>query len=229
MWQVFTNGSLQKISDGNWRGTSCIGSYNRRLFAVWKTGLYEVHKNASVLFGAGYATASTLVQNGRYLYTTIGSSQCGRLYRIDIDIKSATKTRWGSIGIYPLGLTHIYNEEYLIGADENWTLISKKGDGVTLAPGNATAVTSSPNGLVYAINSAGDVDIIDASTGNVHTQLTTGELFTGSRSLVWFQNALYAIGKNRKFYKINIITGEVSIQGTTTDWDCVFGHMTAIN
>lgn len=231
MWRVFTDGKLEEISRGEWPGTKCLASYNDRLFAVWRSGLYEIREKSFKLFGAGYARASAMVQRGEYLYTTIGSMKyrCARLYRITVESETASMKQWGSVGIYPLDLAVVMNSNgYLIGADENWVLVSTKGDGVTLAPGSATAVTSSPNGYVYAIDSVGDVNIIDASTGRVAMKLTSGGIFTGSRSLVWFRGSLYAIGKDQRFYKINIENGGTTILGTIKTWD-VNGRMTAID
>ena len=228
MWRVFTDGKIEKISRGQWSETRCMASYNDRLFAVWKSGLYEVLEKGFKLFGAGYSRSSAMVQLGRYLYATIGKSKCGKLYRITVGEKTASMKRWGSVGIYSLGLAAVNGDDYLIGVDENWVLISTRGDGITLAPGSATAVTSSPDGYVYAIDSAGDVNIIDAGTGRVAVKLTNGGLFTGSRSLVWFQKSLYAIGKDRRFYKINIENGGASTVGTSQTWD-VKGRMAAIN
>ena len=235
MWRVFIDGKFEKISSGEWSETRCLASYNNRLFAVWRSGLYEIHeKNFTLLgHGAGYSRATAMVQKDRYLYATIGDikDRCARLYRITVERNTTSMERWGSVGIYPLDLAAINGEsdyEYLIGADENWVLISAKGDGTTLAPGNATAVTSSPNRYVYAIDSVGDVNIIDAGTGRVAAKLSNGGIFTGSRSLVWFRGSLYGIGKDKRLYKINIENGGATILGTSKNWD-INGRMTAID
>ena len=179
MWRIYTDGKYEQVSSGGWAGTTAMGVYNgNKLFAIWKNNLYEVFEKSWVLYGSGYNTGSSLAQNGNYLYTTIGTEHCARCFRIEVDTttKKATLQLWDSLGIYPQGLAPVHDgTNYLIGAGECWTLITLAGDGISLTPGAATAITSSPLGGIYAITPEGDIVMINAATGATSRVLTIVE------------------------------------------------------
>ena len=206
-----------------------MARYGRRLFAIHRNSLFEVYEHSWQRFGNGYSSGSALVQLGEYMYTTRGSNTCGRLYRITISKKRSTSKiePWGSTGIYSLGLTTVAGGKYIIGAQERWTLINENGDGHTMKPGSCTAATTAPDGAIYAITPAGEIHWINANNGSTQKVLTKGDLFKGSRGIVWWDYHLYAIGKNGRFYRINPNTGEATIRGTSKGWE-VTGKMASI-
>ena len=199
-----------------------------RIFAIWNNNIYEVYETSWKNFGAGYSSGSALVQLGKYMFTTRGSSTCGRLYRISITGSTASIEKWGSTGIYTLGLTYVAGNQYIIGAQDRWTLIGGDGDGHTMKPGSCNAVTTAPDGAIYAITPEGEIHWIDATDGSVRKVVTNGDVFKGSRGIVWYEGYLYAIGKNGRFYRINTNTGEATIQGTSAGWE-VAGKMSCIH
>ena len=198
-----------------------------RIFAIWKNNIYEVFETSYTNYGAGYRSGSALVQLGDYMYTTIGSNTCGRLYRITITGTTSRVEAWGSTGIYSLALTTVSGGKYIIGTQGRWTLIGANGDGHTMQPGACTAATTAPTGAIYVITAEGEIHWIDANNGSTHKVVTKGDLFKGSRGIVWYEGSLYAIGKNTRFYRINPYTGEATIQGTSKNWQ-VSGKMASI-
>ena len=216
---------------GGWGATSttCMATYNKnRIFAIWRSTLYEVLESNYASFGSGYSTGSALVQLGSYMFTTTGSSQNGRLRRITINGSSATIEPWGSVGVYSLGLTTVVGGEYIIGTDNYWTLIGERGDGHTMKSGSCSAITTSPHGAIYAITGGGDIHWISAIDGSTHKVLTTGGRFKGARGIVWFEGYLYAIGTDGRFYRIDPQTGQATIRGSITNWD-INGKMTVVH
>ena len=216
-----------RVSSGNWAGTTCMAIYGgNRIFAVHRNTIYEAFEKSWKGFGNGYRTASALVQLGRHMYTTRGSNKCGRLYRITITRTSSRLEPWGSTGIYSLGLTTVAGGGYIIGAQTHWTLIGANGDGYTMRKGSCTAITTASNGGIYAITRAGDIHWVNARNGRTE-RVTKGGLFRGSRGITWFKGYLYAIGRNRRFYRIDVNTGKATIRGTSKNWE-VAGKMASI-
>ena len=210
------------MSSGNWRGTHAAGFFNKRLFGIHVGTMYEVLETSWRTIAGGYSGAKFFVQNGAHMYTVLAS----KLNRVTI---TGNKARKEVFGCQPLGnpLTMVSAHGHLFCAVKGyWKVIDPaSGYGETLGgKGNPTAAVDY-HGWIYAINPAGNIDLVDPTNGNTFHTFNYNGLFKGSRGIVEYKNMLYAIGKGR-FYEIDPITGKATAKGSRSNWQ-VDGVMAA--
>ena len=211
------------VSSGNWQGTHAAGFFNRRLFGIHLDTIYEVFETSWTTIASGYSDASFFIQKDGHMYTVLGN----RLTRVTI---TSTTTRKQILGPF-----HLDNLHTMVSTDGH-LFCTVGGRWLKIAPGNGCGETLSGEGnttaaaaylrRIYAINQDGNIDLVDTRNGETLKTFNSSGLFKGSHGVVEYNEMLYAIGKNGRFYEISPCTGKATAKGCFSNWQ-VDGVMTA--
>ena len=176
--------------------------YKNRLFTIWSTRLTEITESTYFYRSFKFAKCKTLASvNDNFLYTFEDS----RLYRISFPSPNKPiKTAIGHYQINPSVVAGISPKFlFLVENGQYHSMDVQTGQGKELSSkGNPSAAVYC-YGYLFIIDGNGDIRALNPATGEEVYRLTICGKFKGSRGLACYQNYLWAVGKDRKMYKID--------------------------